>query len=67
VVLDNTCGSGSFLVAAVLEERQFIGIEKNQETYLHKKHKVDYIQVCNERIEEAKKQLVTIKAQKTLF
>jgi len=67
VVLDNTCGSGSFLVAAVLEERQFIGIEKNQEMYLHKKQKIDYIQVCNKRIEQAKKQLSVMKAQKTLF
>ena len=29
MVLDNTCGSGSFLVAAKLENRQFIGIEQN--------------------------------------
>jgi site-specific DNA-methyltransferase (adenine-specific) len=29
VVLDNTCGSGSFLIAAKLENRQFIGIEQN--------------------------------------
>jgi site-specific DNA-methyltransferase (adenine-specific) len=53
IVLDNTCGSGSFLVSAVLEGRRFIGIEKNQEVYLFKKKKVDYIEVCNRRIEEA--------------
>jgi DNA modification methylase len=29
IVLDNTCGSGSFLVAAKLENRQYIGIEQN--------------------------------------
>lgn len=29
IVLDNSCGSGSFLVAAILEERKFVGIEKN--------------------------------------
>jgi len=52
-VLDNTCGSGSFLVSAVLEGRQFIGIEKNQEVYLHKKKRVDYIKVCEKRIREA--------------
>ncbi len=55
IVLDNTCGSGSFLVAAVLEKRSFIGIEKNEETILHKEKKVDLIKVCNSRIQEAKK------------
>lgn len=29
IVLDNACGSGSFLEAAVLEKRHFIGVEKN--------------------------------------
>ncbi len=53
IVFDNTCGSGSFLVSAVLEGRKFIGIEKNQEVYLFKKKKVDYIEVCNQRIKEA--------------
>lgn len=28
VILDNTFGSGSFLVAALMEGRNFIGIEK---------------------------------------
>lgn len=70
IVLDNTCGSGSFLVSAVLENRRFIGIEKNQETYLHKKKKVDYIKICNDRIEKAKKNYkinhLSIKYQYTL-
>lgn len=57
VVLDNACGSGSFLVAAVKEKRKYIGIEKNKEVYLHKKNKVDYIAVCEKRIEEVRKQL----------
>ena len=56
IVLDNTCGSGSFLVAAVLEGRKFIGIEKNQEVYLFKKKRVDYIEVCKKRVKEAEKQ-----------
>lgn len=53
VVLDNTCGSGSFLVSAVLEGRKFIGIEKNEDVYLFKKHEVDYIEVSKKRIKEA--------------
>ena len=56
VVLDNTCGSGSFLVSAVLEGRKFIGIEKNQEVYLHKKHRTDYVEICRKRITEAEAQ-----------
>ena len=51
-VLDNTSGSGSFLIAAALEGRKFIGIELNQETTLHKKNKVDLIQITKKRIEE---------------
>lgn len=57
IVLDNTCGSGSFLVSALLEKRKFIGIEKNQEVFLHKKKRVDYIDVCHRRIQSAKNQL----------
>lgn len=50
IVLDNTCGSGSFLVAAVLEGRNFIGIEKNEDVALFKREDIDYIDVCNQRI-----------------
>ena len=50
IVLDNACGSGSFLVAAVLEGRNFIGIEKNEDVALFKKEPIDYIAVCKERI-----------------
>lgn len=53
IVLDNTCGSGSFLVSAVLEDRKFIGIEKNKETILHKREKIDLIKICNDRIRKA--------------
>lgn len=56
IVLDNTCGSGSFLVSAVLEGRKFIGIEKNQEVYLFKKNRADYIEVSEKRIKEAEAQ-----------
>ena len=50
VVLDNACGSGSFLVAAALEGRRYICIEKNENVYLHKKHQIDYIEICKERL-----------------
>lgn len=55
IVLDNACGSGSFCVAAVLEGRSFIGIEKNEDVALFKKQPVDYIDICNQRIKEAKR------------
>ncbi|UWF34186.1 site-specific DNA-methyltransferase [Pediococcus acidilactici] len=53
IVLDNTSGSGSFLVAALKEGRNFIGIEKNKDVALFKKHPVDYIEVTKRRIKEA--------------
>jgi len=56
IVLDNTCGSGSFLVSAVLEGRKFIGIEKNEDVYLFKKHEVDYVEISKKRIKEAEAQ-----------
>ena len=60
----NTCGSGSFLVSAVLEGRKYIGIEKNEQVYLHKKHAINYLEVCNKRIKEA---TIQYKKSKTLF
>jgi site-specific DNA-methyltransferase (adenine-specific)/modification methylase len=58
VVLDNTCGSGSFLVAALLEGRNFIGIEKNENTTLFKRENIDYIEVTKRRLYDAWRQLV---------
>lgn len=55
LILDNTCGSGSFLVSAILENRNFIGIEKNKDVKLYKNKEVNLIQICNMRINEAKK------------
>jgi site-specific DNA-methyltransferase (adenine-specific) len=52
VVLDNAFGSGSFLVAAALEQRRFIGIEKNEEVHLFKDKQIDYIKVARERLLE---------------
>ena len=50
IVLDNACGSGSFLVAAAIEGRSYIGIEKNQNVALHKVKSTDYIEVCQKRL-----------------
>lgn len=50
IVLDNACGSGSFLVAAALEGRNYIGIEKNKNGMLHKVKKTDYIEICHDRL-----------------
>lgn len=55
LVLDSACGSGSFLLSAILENRKFIGIEKNEDGLLHKVDPVDYIKVCTDRIRETLK------------
>lgn len=50
VVLDNTFGSGSFLVAAALEKRRCIGIEMNDDIVEFKKEKMDLIKVAQQRL-----------------
>lgn len=55
IILDNACGSGSFLLSAILEGRNFIGIEKNEDVLLHKVHPIDYIKICTDRIKETLK------------
>ncbi|MBF8250347.1 MAG: phage methylase, partial [Candidatus Levybacteria bacterium] len=57
IVLDNTCGSGSFLVAALLENRKFIGIEKNEDTNLHKKHAINLIDICKFRLDSVRQRI----------
>lgn len=52
IILDNAFGSGSFLVSALLEGRNFIGIEKNENALLFKKEKIDYIKIAKERLLE---------------
>jgi hypothetical protein len=34
----------------LLENRQYIGIEKNEDVLLHKVQPIDYIRVCHDRI-----------------
>ena len=57
VVLDNAFGSGSFLVAAAMEGRRYIGIEQNEEVRLFKKERIDYMKVAQERLEEVEQML----------
>ncbi|PAF42865.1 site-specific DNA-methyltransferase [Helicobacter sp. 11S02596-1] len=50
LILDNTFGSGSFLVAAALENRNFCGIEKNQDVALFQKKNINYINIATQRL-----------------
>ena len=50
LILDNTSGSGSFLVAALMEGRNFLGIEKNADSELFKNEKIDYIEKTKARL-----------------
>jgi site-specific DNA-methyltransferase (adenine-specific)/modification methylase len=53
LVLDNAFGSGSFLVAAALETRRFIGIERNEEVHLFKNERIDYVALAADRLKRA--------------
>lgn len=53
VVLDNAFGSGSFLVGAILEGRNIIGIELNDETARFKQERIDFLEVARERLDGA--------------
>ena len=50
LVLDNAFGSGSFLVSAALENRRYIGIEKNEESLRFKKEPINYIEIVRQRL-----------------
>ena len=63
VILDNTSGSGSFIVAALMEGRNFVGIEKNADTELFKGEKIDYIKKTGERLKDVWQNLDEEKAR----
>ncbi len=50
LVLDNAFGSGSFLLAAALEHRHFVGIEKNESVALFKEKSIDYLDIAMSRL-----------------
>lgn len=51
LVLDNAFGSGSFLVAAHMEGRNYVGIEKNDELKRFKGRDLDCIEVAQARLD----------------
>lgn len=57
-VLDNTSGSGSFLISALLEGRNFVGIEKNEDVALFKRKPVDYIEITKSRVSQTLKKML---------
>ena len=67
VVLDNAFGSGSFLVAAALEGRRFVGIEKNEEVHLFKRERIDYMEVARMRLSEVETAMRGAEKSPSLF
>jgi site-specific DNA-methyltransferase (adenine-specific)/modification methylase len=61
VVLDNAFGSGTFLVSAAMEDRAFVGIEKNKEVHLFKKQVIDYIEVAQNRLKSIDAEIKVIR------
>ncbi|HHU53125.1 MAG TPA: site-specific DNA-methyltransferase [Clostridiaceae bacterium] len=61
LILDNTFGSGSFLVAALEEGRNFVGIEKNEDTDQFKKQKYNLIKVASKRLQRSWYNLPSLK------
>jgi DNA modification methylase len=50
VVLDNAFGSGSIPLAAVLENRNCVGMEKNENILRFKRENIDLVKIAEERI-----------------
>lgn len=62
-VLDNTSGSGSFLISALLEGRNFVGIEKNEDVALFKRKPVDYIEITKHRVSQTLKKMLNANSE----
>ncbi|NEN22434.1 site-specific DNA-methyltransferase [Cryomorpha ignava] len=67
VILDNASGSGSFLLSAILENRGFIGIEKNKNGELHRIKKMDFIKITSDRIEQILERDEVEESRRALF
>lgn len=63
VVLDNTCGSGSSLVSALMEERNFIGIEK----FPNESGENNMLEVSRKRLRQAFMEDTKIMFSKNLY
>lgn len=68
LILDNAFGSGSFLLAAVLENRKFCGIELNQNTHIFKQsdnviESLDYIDFAKKRLDEINVETKIVRAK----
>jgi site-specific DNA-methyltransferase (adenine-specific) len=63
VVLDNAFGSGSFLVAAAMEKRKFIGIELNKEVHRFKNERIDYVALAEQRLADVGAEPTIIRVQ----
>jgi site-specific DNA-methyltransferase (adenine-specific)/modification methylase len=64
IVLDNAFGSGSFLVAAALEKRRYVGIELNADAYSFKTEPVDWLSVAGKRLQEVNSTFSTVRGKK---
>jgi len=60
VVLDNSFGSGSFLVSALLEGRNFYGIELNDESFQFCSKRTSWFDIARKRLKEAWKSLDSV-------
>ncbi|HTP54462.1 MAG TPA: DNA methyltransferase [Thermoplasmata archaeon] len=66
LILDNAFGSGSFLVAALLEGRAYVGIEKNEEGLRFKEHPTDFIDVATARLRAESRHQREYRSRKTI-
>jgi len=65
LVLDNTFGSGSFLVGAAMERRDFCGIEQNADMAMFKREAIDYVSLAARRLSDVVPPNSTIRVHRT--